>query len=50
MDFNLLSMTLNILALTSDISSIITSCNCSYQYVSLFSGFVDKFGKLNKDC
>jgi hypothetical protein len=50
MDLNLLSMTLNIITPTSDISSIITSCNYSYHYVSLFNGFVDKFNKLNKDC
>ncbi len=46
---NLLFITLNILAPTSDISSIITSCNCPYQHVSLFNEFDDKFGKLNKD-
>jgi hypothetical protein len=50
MDFNILSITLNILTSTSDISSITTSCNCSYQHVSLFNEFDDKFGKLNKDC
>jgi hypothetical protein len=31
-------------------SSITTSCNCSYQHVSLFNEFDDKFGKLKKDC
>jgi hypothetical protein len=41
MDLSLLSMTLNILTPTSDISFIVTSCNCSYHYVSLFNGFVD---------
>jgi hypothetical protein len=50
MDFCLLSITLNILALTSDISFITTSCNCSYQHISIFNEFDDKFGKLNKDC
>ncbi len=30
------------------ISSITTSCNCSYQHVSLFNKFDDKFGRLNK--
>jgi len=50
MDFNLLSITFNILASTNDISSITTSCNYSHWYVSLFNEFVDKFGKLNKDC
>jgi hypothetical protein len=50
MDLNLLSITLNILAPTSDISFITTSCNCSYQHANLFIEFDDKFGKLNKDC
>jgi hypothetical protein len=50
MDLSLLSITLNILAPTSDISSITTSCNCSYQHVNLFNEFDDKFGKLDKDC
>ncbi len=50
MDLSLLSITLNILTPTNDISSIITSCNCSYRHVSLFNEFDDKFGKLNKDC
>jgi hypothetical protein len=30
-------------------SSITTSCNCSYQHVSLLNEFDDKFGKLDKD-
>jgi hypothetical protein len=50
MDLNLLFTTLNILARTSDISSITTSCNCSYRHVSLFNESNDKFGKPNKDC
>jgi len=50
MDLNLLFITLNILAPTSDISSIITSCNCSYQHVNLFDESYNKFGKLDKDC
>jgi len=50
MDLNLLFMTLNIIPPTNDISSITTSFNCSYQHVSLFNEFDDKFGKLNKDC
>jgi hypothetical protein len=50
MDLNLLSITLNILAPISDISSITTSCNCSYKHVSLFNEFDDKLGKLDKDC
>ncbi len=50
MDLNLLFIWLNILAPTSDISSITTSCNCTYQHVSLFNEFDDKFGRLNKDC
>jgi hypothetical protein len=50
MDLNLLFITLIILALISDISSITTSCNCSYQHVSLFNESDDKFGKLDKDC
>jgi hypothetical protein len=49
-DLNLLSITLNILAPTSDILSIITSCNCSYQHVNLLNEFDEKFNKLNKDC
>ncbi len=47
---NLLSKTLNILALINDISSITTSYNCLYQHVSLFNEFNDKFGKLDQDC
>jgi hypothetical protein len=31
------------------ISSITTSCSCSYRHGSLFNEFDDKFGKLNKD-
>jgi hypothetical protein len=50
MDLSLLSITLNILAPTNDISSITTSCNCSSQRVSLFNESNDKFGKLNKGC
>ncbi len=50
MNLNLLFITFNILAPTNDISSITTSCNCSYQHASLFIEFVDKFGKLDKDC
>ncbi len=42
------SITLNILALIIDISSITTN-NCSYQHVSLFNESNNKFGKLNKD-
>jgi hypothetical protein len=49
MDLSLLSTTLNILALTSDISSITRISNCSYRHVSLFNKSDDKFGKLNKD-
>jgi hypothetical protein len=50
MDLGLLFITLNILAPTSDISSITTNCNCSYQHVSLYNEYDDKFGKLNKNC
>ncbi len=50
MDLNLLSITLNITTPTSDISSIITNCNCSYRHVRLFNESDDKFSKLNKDC
>ncbi len=49
-DLRLLSITLNILAPTNDISYITTSYNCSYQHVSLFNEYDDKFGKLDKDC
>ncbi len=49
MDLNLLSITLNTLTPTSDIS-FITTDNCSYQHVSLFNEFDDKFGKLDQDC
>jgi hypothetical protein len=31
------------------ISSITTSCNCSYWHVSLFNESLDNVGKLNKD-
>jgi len=50
MDPNLLFIILNILTPISDISSITTSCNYSYQHVNLFNEFDDKFGKLYKDC
>jgi hypothetical protein len=49
MELSLLLITLNILAPTSDISSITTSCIYSYQHVSLFNEYDDKFAKLNKD-
>ncbi len=49
MDLSLLPIPLNILAPTSDISFITTSCNCSYRHVSLFNEYADKFGKLDKD-
>jgi hypothetical protein len=49
MDLNLLSITINILAPTNDISFMTTSCNCSYRHVSLFNEFDDKFGKLDND-
>jgi hypothetical protein len=49
MNFSLLFITSNILAPTSDISSITTSYNCSYQHVSLFNVSIDKFGKLDND-
>jgi uncharacterized membrane protein len=32
------------------ISSITTSCTCSYWHVSLFNESVDNVSKLNKDC
>ncbi len=50
MDLNLLSITLNIISPTSDISSMTTSYNCSYWHVILFNEFHDKFGNLDKDC
>ncbi len=50
MDLSLLSITLNILATTNVISFMTTSCNCSYQRVSLFIEFDDKFVKLDNDC
>jgi hypothetical protein len=50
MDLSLLFITFNILTLTTNISFIITSCNCSHQHVSIFNKFNDKLGKLNKDC
>ncbi len=31
------------------ISSITTSCNCSYRHINLFNESNDKFGKLDKD-
>ncbi len=49
MDLNLF-ITLNILALTSDISFITTNYNCSYQQVSLFNESDNKFSKLDNDC
>jgi hypothetical protein len=49
MDLSLLSITLSILTLTSDIFSITTNCNYSYQHVGLFYESNYKFGKLNKD-
>jgi len=49
MDFSLLLITLNILAPTNNISSITTSCNCSYWHVNLFNESNNKFHKLNKD-
>ncbi len=50
MNLRLLSIPFNILAPINDISSITTSCNSSYQHVSLFNESNDKFGKLDKDC
>ncbi len=50
MNLSLLSITLSTLALTCDISYITTSYNFSYQHVSLFNVFVDKFSKLYDDC
>jgi hypothetical protein len=50
MNLRLLSIPFNILAPINDISSITTSCNCSYQHVSLFNESDDKFGKIDKDC
>jgi len=44
-----LSITLNILALIIDISSITTNYNCSYQHVSLFNESDNKFSKLDKN-
>jgi hypothetical protein len=46
MDLSLLSITLNKLAPTNDISFITTSCNCSYPHVSLFNVSFDNFDKL----
>jgi hypothetical protein len=48
MNLSLLFITLNIIAPTSDISSITTSCNCSYGHVKIFNESNDKFDKLNK--
>jgi len=50
MNLNLLSITFNILTLTSEILFITRSCNCSYQHVNLFNEFIDKFDKLDNDC
>ncbi len=50
MDLSALFITLNILTPTNDISSVTTSCNCSYQHLNLFNESNDKFGKLYKDC
>jgi hypothetical protein len=50
MNLSLLFITLNNLASISDIPSITTSYNCSYQHVSLFNVSIDKFGKLDNDC
>ncbi len=49
MDLTLLSIKLNILTPTSDISPITTSCNCSYRHVNLFNESDNKFGKLDND-
>jgi len=49
MNLNLLFITLSILAPISDISSIITSCNCLYWHVSQFNECDDTCEKLNKD-
>jgi hypothetical protein len=49
MDLSLLFITLNILTPTTNISSMTTSCNCSYRHVSLFNESDDKFGKIDKD-
>jgi hypothetical protein len=49
-DLKLFSITFNILAPTSDISFITRSCNCSYQHLNLFNEFVDKYGRLDKNC
>jgi hypothetical protein len=43
-------ITLNILALTKDISFITISCNCSYQHVSLFKEYDDKFDMFVNVC
>ncbi len=48
--FNLLFITLNILALTNDISFIIISCNGSYQHDNIFNESNGKFDKLNNNC
>ncbi len=42
MDLCLLTITLNILPSTNDISSITTSCNGSYQHVNIFNKNDDK--------
>jgi hypothetical protein len=49
MDLSLLFITLNIMAPTSDITSITTNYNCSYRHVNLFNEFNDNYDKLNKD-
>jgi hypothetical protein len=47
MDISLLSIMLNILAPTNNISFITISSNCSYDWhVNLFNEFNDKFGKI----
>jgi hypothetical protein len=43
-------ITLNILALTKDISFITISCNCSYQHVSLFKESNYKFDNFVNVC
>jgi hypothetical protein len=49
MNPNLLSITLCISTLKSDIPCITTNCNCSYQHVNLLNKYNNKFGKLNND-
>ncbi len=50
MNLNLLSITLCISTLKSDIPCITTNYNCSYQHVSLLIKYNDKFGKVDNDC